>query len=73
MTFNTPATPHKGIVSNQEIDTKISYDLQIRYRSGVGQVLNLVKHSEPELSNVVHKLYKFLDKASMGNYKYLMQ
>ena len=73
MKFNNPYTPHKGIVNNQEIDTKISYDLQIRYRSGVGQVLNLVKHSEPELSNVVHKLDKFMDKASMGNYKYLMQ
>ena len=24
MTFNTPATPHKGIVNNQETDTKIS-------------------------------------------------
>ena len=27
MTFNTPATPHDGIVHNQETDTKTSYDL----------------------------------------------
>ena len=39
MTFNTPATPHKGIVRNQETDTKISYDLQNKYRSGVGLLL----------------------------------
>ena len=24
MTFNTPAIPHKGIVGNQETDTKVS-------------------------------------------------
>ena len=28
MTFNTLATPHKGIVLNQETDTKISYNLK---------------------------------------------
>ena len=27
ITFDTPATPHKGIVCNQETDEKISYDL----------------------------------------------
>ena len=27
MTFNTPDTPHQGIVRNQERDTKISYNL----------------------------------------------
>ena len=36
MTFNTLATPHKGIVLNQETDAKKSYDLQTKYRSGVG-------------------------------------
>ena len=45
MTFNTPATLYKGIVRNQEIDTKISYYLQKRYRSGVGFLLYLVNHS----------------------------
>ena len=39
MTFNTPATPHKRILCNQEIETKISHDLHKIYRSGVGSLL----------------------------------
>ena len=34
--FDTPGTPHKGIVHHQETDTKISHDIHNRYRSGVG-------------------------------------
>ena len=45
MTFNTPATLHKGIVSNRETATNISNDLQKRYTSGVGFLLYLVEHS----------------------------
>ena len=30
MNFNTPATPKKGVVRNQETDTKISYNIQKR-------------------------------------------
>ena len=44
MTFNTPATTHKGIVHNQETDTKILYNLQKRYRRGVGLLLYIVKN-----------------------------
>ena len=58
MTFNTPATPHKGIVLNQETDTNIAYKLQKRYRSGIGLLLYLSKHSQPELSNAEHELFK---------------
>ena len=39
MNFNTPATPHKGIVCNQERDTKIYKNLHKRCRSGVGSLL----------------------------------
>ena len=39
MTFNTPDTPHKGIVHNKEIETQIPYDLQKIYRSGIGFLL----------------------------------
>ena len=53
VTFNTPATPNKGIVYNQETDMKISYDLQNIYRSSVVLLLYLVKYSQPKLSNAV--------------------
>ena len=72
MTFNTLATTHKGIVRNQETDTKVPYYLQKRYRIGVGSLLYLVKHSRPELSNAVRELYKCMDKASMSHYKSLI-
>ena len=45
MIFNNPATLHKGIASNQETVTKIPYDIHKRYRSGIGYLLYLVKHS----------------------------
>ena len=39
MTFNAPATPHNGIVRDQETDIKIFYGLQKIYMSGVGLLL----------------------------------
>ena len=47
MNFNTPATPHKVIVRDQETDIKISKNLQKIYRSGVGSLLYLINHSRP--------------------------
>ena len=73
MNFNTPATPHKGILRNQETDTKISYDLQKRYRSVVGSLLYLVKQSLPKLYNAVCELSKCMDKANMIHYKALLR
>ena len=73
MTFNTPATTHKGIVRNQETDTKISYDLQKRYSSGVVSKLYLFKHSLTKLSNAVHELSKFMYKASISRNKTLIR
>ena len=73
MTFNTPATPHKGIVSNQETDTNISYDINKRYRNGIGYLLYLVKHSQPKLSNVLRELSKCMDKANMSHCKTILR
>ena len=51
MTFNTPDTPHKEIIRNQETDTKISYDLQKIYRSAAGSLIfhnpnNLMRYTK---------------------------
>ena len=67
MTFNTPATPHKEIVCNQEIDTKISDDLQKRYRSAIGSLLYPVKHSLSELSNTIHEISKCIYEANTSH------
>ena len=60
MILNTPDTPHKGILSKQEIDVKIPYNLQKIYRSGVGSLQRLLKHSRHKLSNTVCELSKFM-------------
>ena len=67
MNFNTPDTPHQGIVRNQDTDTKIPHDLHQRYKSGVESLLYLVKHSQPKLSNTVHEIYKCMDKANLSH------
>ena len=40
--------------------------------SGVGLLLYLVRHSQPELSNVVRELFKCMDEAKMSHYKALL-
>ena len=45
MTFNAPDITHKGIVSNQESEKIISCDIHKRYRSSIGYLLYLLKHS----------------------------
>ena len=72
MTFNIPPTPPKGILRNQESDTKISHNLQKKNRSGVESLLYLVKHSGPKLSNMVCELSKCIDEANIIHYKALL-
>ena len=62
ITFNNTATPHKGILNNQETDTKISKNLQKRFTRGTGLLLYRVNHSQPDLSNAVHEISKYMDK-----------
>ena len=72
MAFNIPATPHRGVVCNQETYTKIPYNLQKRYWGGIGSLIYLVKHSQPELSNAVHELSKCMDESNMSHFKALI-
>ena len=47
---------------------KISSEDQALFRSGVGMLLYLVKHSRPDIANPVRELSKVLDGASPGNF-----
>ena len=49
-----------------------TYNLQKRYRSGVGSLLYIVKHSLPELYNAVWELSKSMEKSNMRHYKALL-
>jgi hypothetical protein len=52
---------------------KIDVDKQKTYRSGVGMLLYLVKHSRPDIANAVRELSKALDGTSIAAYKELMR
>ena len=55
----TPGTPRKVIIRAEEGDNDVLDPAKHKiYRSGVGSLLYLLKHSRPELSNVIRELSK---------------
>jgi hypothetical protein len=71
--FKTPAGPKTTIICPEKEDNLISKKEQTIYRSGVGMLLYLVKHSRPEISNAVRELSKVGDGATHGHWKCLMR
>jgi hypothetical protein len=71
--YSTPGTPRFKIVRpNDEIDG-VNETMQSRYRSGVGMLLYLIKHSCPDIANVVRELSKCMDSATMAAYKEMLR
>ncbi len=60
-TYKTPGTPNLNMVRNTDKSQAISHEDQKLYRSGVGMLLYLVKHSRPDIANPVRELSKVLD------------
>ena len=71
MEYKTPGTPHQTIT--RDVAVKISDDDQKLYRSGVGMLLWLVKHSRPDIANAVRELTKVLDGASAAAMKEMLR
>ena len=67
----TPSTPGFHVVRNIPNAVYITDKEQKLYRSGVGMLLYLVKHSRPDLSNSTRELSKVMDKAMEGHIKEL--
>jgi hypothetical protein len=67
--FRTPGTPSCGIVRPTDDKFKVSLEDQTLYRSGVGMLLYLVKHSRPDIANVVRELSKVMDGATLAAMK----
>ena len=62
----TPGTP--GLIGGKMDDTsKVDEKTQSMYRSGVGALLYLTKHSRPDVTNPVMDLSKSMDGASMAH------
>jgi hypothetical protein len=68
--YKTPGTPGGSILRNPT--STIDARKQKIYRSGVGMLLYLVKHSRPDIANAVRELSKALDGTSPAAYKELM-
>ena len=62
----TPGTP--GFIGGKVDDfSKVDEKTQSMYRSGVGTLLHLTKHSRPDIINPVRELSKSMDGASMAH------
>ncbi len=71
--YLTPATSGYRVTKPQTEEEKLSVEQQSEYRSGVGLLLFLVKHSRPDLSNRVRKLSKGMDCANEDHMKAMLR
>jgi len=69
--YATPASAGTHIVRCTTDEERLSEDEQMEFRSGVGSLLYLLKHSRPELSNSVRELSKVMDAANKAHQKSL--
>jgi hypothetical protein len=61
---NTPMGPGLTVIRPNDGDKRVDQLNQREFRSGVGMLLYLVKHSRPDLSNAVRELSKVMDGAT---------
>ena len=71
--YQTPGAPHTVIIRPQPGDPLISSEDQKKFRSGVGMLLYLVKHSRPDIANAVRELSKVADGATTAHWNALMR
>ena len=69
--YNTPGSPGEGILRNP--GSVIDKGKHADYRSGVGMLLFLVKHTRPDIANSVRELSKALGSPSPAAYKGLLR
>ena len=69
--YETPAPASSHVVRCTEEEVGLSEEEQQNFRSGVGSLLYLLKHSRPELSNSVRELSKVMDRANKAHEKAL--
>ena len=65
----TPGTPRFVVMRVTEHQDKLGTKEYATYRSGVGTLLHLTKHSRPDLCNTVGELLKTLDKPAPIHFK----
>ena len=71
--YVTPGTPGLNQIREEDPALKLSAEKHAKYRSGVGMLLYLVKHSRPDIANCVRELSKVLDGPSEASYKEMLR
>ena len=71
--YNIPASGGYKISKPETEEEKLTEEEQTKYRSGVGLLLYLLKHSRPDLSNCVRELTKTMSGANPAHYKAILQ
>jgi hypothetical protein len=71
--YTTPAAPKTIIMRPKEGDPTIDPFDQKKFRTGVGMLLYLVKHSRPDISNAVRELSKVADGATQAHWNALLR
>jgi Reverse transcriptase (RNA-dependent DNA polymerase) len=69
--YSTPAGPGLTVIRETVKGSEISELEQRIYRSGVGVLLYLIKHSRPDISNATRELAKVMDGAGEAHLKML--
>ena len=71
--YETPAAGGAKVIRKEAVKSLISEEAQKDYRSGVGSLLYLLKHSRPDLCNAVRELSKVMDGANRAHEKMLFR
>lgn len=69
--YETPAATGTHLTRCEDEEAGLDDEEQKEFRSGVGSLLYLLKHSRPELSNSVRELSKVMDRANKAHQKAL--
>ena len=72
MECQTPGTPGFTIIRDESIE-RVDQGKQSKYRTGVGMLLFLIKHSRPDIANCTRELSKVLDGATVSAYKEMIR
>ena len=73
MVYKTPSGPGTCITANDKEKTNLTVLEQGKFRSGVGILLYIIKHSRPDIANATRELSKVMDNATRGHYKSLLR
>ena len=71
--YKIPSGPGYIAVRPKEDNVKLTGELQKTFRSGVGTLLYLVKHSRPDIANSIREHAKVMDGATRYHYKELLR